>query len=306
MRRGFADTPDGQVYYVEQGRGEPLLLLHQSPRSVSMWRDVIPLLADRYRVIAFDMLGYGDSDPPPVKDDRADVAAMGRTAIHLLDALGIPQAHLCGLHTGAFIAAQAAAQSGERFRSLVLFGYPFIEADTEYQAFFTRRTTAPARPPGTGRQPDGSHLTSLWMAGYAQVQKNWLLRGGPQDAGAESENHRQPSPHRHAHLFMTEHELDVVERYVFDTPRARYMPQTYKVMIAPSSELLRQIAIPARVVDLDTPHESSFCRRGERMTRVMPGLEARRLTGYDDNLAEFSPEVFVRELTDFLTQHPLS
>ena len=305
MRRGFVDTPNGQVYFVEQGQGEPLVLLHQSPRSVSMWLDVIPLLADRYRVIAFDMLGYGESDPPPVKDNRADVAAMGRTAIHLLDALGIPRAHLCGLHTGAYVGAQAAAQGGDRFRSLALFGYPFIETDGEYEAFFARRVPAPARPLRTGRQADGSHLTSLWMAGYAQVQKNWLLHGGPQDTAANSENHRQPSPHRHAHLFMTEHELDVIERYVFDSPRARYMPQIYKVMIRPSADLLRRIAIPVRVVDLETPLESSFCRRGARMTRVMPNFEAAQLVGHDDNICEFSPTVFVRELTDFLARHPI-
>jgi len=304
MRRGFIDMPEGQLHYIEQGSGEALLLLNQSPRSVSMWRDAMPLLARRYRVIAFDLPGYGDSDPPPVANDVADVAAMGRSAIHLLDALGIAQAHLCGIHTGAYIAAQAAAQGGDRFRSLTLFGYPFIETYSEQQDFFAREGTA--RPIPTGRQADGSHMITRWMAGYAQVQKNWLLRGGPTDPSAEGENRRQPSPHRHAHLFMTDHELDVVERYVFDSPRARCMPQIYKVMIAPSSDLLRQIRIPARVVDLETPHESSFCRRGQRMVGVMPLLEARQLVGYDDNICEFSPEVFVAELADFLASHPIA
>lgn len=305
MRRGFVDTPDGQVYYVEQGSGEPLVLLHQSPRSVSMWLDAMPLLAARHRVIAFDLLGYGESDPPPIQGEDADVAAMGRTAMHLLDALDIPQAHLVGHHTGAYIAAHAAVQGASRWRSLMLFGYSLLESDSEYLDFFARQAPM-AKPLRTIRRPDGSHLTTLWMAGYAQVQKQWLLRGWPNDPAGQTENQRHPSPHRHVHMFLTEHELDVIERYVADYPRARYIPETYKVMIAPSADLLRRITVPTRVVDMESPQESSFCRRGDRVARLVPGADFRQLVGYDDNIAEFAPDVFTAAVFDFTRQHPLA
>lgn len=147
MRRGFADTSDGQLHYIEAGADEPVVLLHQSPRSVSMWRKATPLLAMRYRVVAFDLPGFGETDMQALHGEVADVAAMGRAAIHPLDALGIARAHLCGVYTGAFIAARAAAQGGDRFCSLAIFGYPFIESDAEYRSFFAAKCP-PSAPIG--------------------------------------------------------------------------------------------------------------------------------------------------------------
>lgn len=47
------------------GEGEPVLLLHGFPDSLTVWRDVTPqLVAAGYRVIAFDQRGFGESDAP--------------------------------------------------------------------------------------------------------------------------------------------------------------------------------------------------------------------------------------------------
>ncbi len=64
-------TVDGHtVYYREAGVGNPrnVLLLHGAPASSFMFRDLIPLLARRYHVIAPDYLGFGLSDTPPVDE----------------------------------------------------------------------------------------------------------------------------------------------------------------------------------------------------------------------------------------------
>ena len=67
IRRAFADLSVGQVHYAECGDASApaVLLLHQSPRSWTEFREVLPLLGRRYRAIAMDTVGFGDSAPPP-------------------------------------------------------------------------------------------------------------------------------------------------------------------------------------------------------------------------------------------------
>ena len=67
-----ADVDGFNVFYREAGRpGAPkLLLLHGFPSSSHMFRDLIPLLADRFHIVAPDLLGFGQSDMPS-RDDFA-------------------------------------------------------------------------------------------------------------------------------------------------------------------------------------------------------------------------------------------
>ncbi|MEA3113708.1 MAG: hypothetical protein QOG58_3507, partial [Caballeronia sp.] len=62
-----ADVDGFKVFYREAGpAGAPkLLLLHGFPSSSHMFRDLIPLLADRFHIIAPDLPGFGLSDMPP-------------------------------------------------------------------------------------------------------------------------------------------------------------------------------------------------------------------------------------------------
>src|SRR5215813_4272376 len=65
-----AEVDGLKVFYREAGpaEGPVLLLLHGFPTSSFMFRDLIPQLSDRYRVIAPDHLGFGLSDAPPVEE----------------------------------------------------------------------------------------------------------------------------------------------------------------------------------------------------------------------------------------------
>ncbi|MCU0974746.1 MAG: alpha/beta hydrolase [Steroidobacteraceae bacterium] len=162
MKRRFCDTSMGQVHVVTAGEapGTPLLLLHQTPRSVDEFAEVIPLLARSRRMIAVDMPGYGCSDPVPGQPAIEDYA---RADLEVLDALGVERAIVVGHHTGAVIAVELAAMAPTRIERVVMSGPVYMDAAgrAEIAQFFKQWHVA----------ADGSHLLDKWTKMYA-----WLPR----------------------------------------------------------------------------------------------------------------------------------
>ncbi len=62
----FIEILGSRMHYVEAGAGDPILLLHGNPTSSYLWRNVIPYLESRGRVIAVDLVGFGKSDKPDI------------------------------------------------------------------------------------------------------------------------------------------------------------------------------------------------------------------------------------------------
>jgi len=62
----YVDVHGSRMHYVDEGRGDPILLLHGNPTSSYLWRNVIPHLAPHGRVIALDLIGMGRSDKPEI------------------------------------------------------------------------------------------------------------------------------------------------------------------------------------------------------------------------------------------------
>ena len=94
-----------------------LVLLHGLGGGAAMWRRQYAALSDRYRVIGWDMPGYGGSDPLPGAPGPADYAA---ALAALLDALGVARAYLVGQSVAALVAAAFARARPGRVRALVL------------------------------------------------------------------------------------------------------------------------------------------------------------------------------------------
>lgn len=105
--------------YMEQGEGEALLLLHGFTGSSASWARVLPELAERYRVIAVDLLGHGVSDAP-AEAERYGMVPVAADIAALLDYLDIARAHLLGYSMGGRLALYLALLWPERWRSLVL------------------------------------------------------------------------------------------------------------------------------------------------------------------------------------------
>ncbi|MEX3980111.1 alpha/beta fold hydrolase [Paraburkholderia sp. EG287A] len=122
------ETIEGtRLHYVIGGNqdGETIVLLAGYPQSWFAWRKVMPLLAERYRVIAPDLPGQGDSDRPQGGYDTQSLA----NALHaLLGKLGAHRYHLAAHDVGAWVAYPYAALFGDEVSSLALLdaGIPGI------------------------------------------------------------------------------------------------------------------------------------------------------------------------------------
>jgi pimeloyl-ACP methyl ester carboxylesterase len=155
IERRFVATPSARIHIAMAGQGEPLLLLHQTPRSWDEYRDVLPRLGRHYRAIAMDTVGFGDSQALPAGQDS--IESWAACAFDLLDALGLPRATLIGHHTGSAIAIEMAAARPDRVSALVLSAPPFVDAARR------ARYADKAVIDEVARSADGSHLPALWQ-----------------------------------------------------------------------------------------------------------------------------------------------
>ena len=105
--------------YAEQGRGEAIVFLHGWPDSWFSFSRVLALLPARYRALAPDQRGFGDSDRPAGGYEIASLAADVRA---FLDAVGIERATVVGHSFGSFVARRLAVAHPECVARLVLIG----------------------------------------------------------------------------------------------------------------------------------------------------------------------------------------
>ena len=107
------------IGYVEAGRSDatPIVLLHGVGSDKSVWHPQLAHFGPSRRAIAFDYPGYGDSDPASDGTTRDDYAA---AILSAMDALGVAQAHICGLSLGGVVAIAMHHLAPDRCASLIL------------------------------------------------------------------------------------------------------------------------------------------------------------------------------------------
>jgi len=110
--------------YTDAGAGPPLVLIHGYPFNRSLWNEQVEALSGKYRVVAPDLRGFGESDssPGPVTMNR-----MAQDVAQLMDQLDIPRAVIGGLSMGGYVALAFCKQFPDRVTAVVL-------ADTRAQA----------------------------------------------------------------------------------------------------------------------------------------------------------------------------
>lgn len=183
----YADSQGLAIHYEDTGSGPPVVLGHSFLCSGAMWREQVPVLARRYRVLNLDFRGHGRSgeatSPFSLYDAVADVVAV-------LDRLGIAKAIWCGLSVGGMVAMRAALMCPQRVAALIL-----LDTDAGVESAMPRLKYAAmglgVRLAGTGpftapiarlmfgattfrTRPD---LVSDWQHGVAALHVPSILRG---------------------------------------------------------------------------------------------------------------------------------
>jgi len=114
------DRDGVRIHYDVQGQGEVLLLSHGYSATSKMWEKQVEALADRYRVVTWDMRGHGQSDSPDDLSLYSEAATVGDMAA-LLDEQDAPSGIIGGLSLGGYMSLAFHASHSGRVRALLLF-----------------------------------------------------------------------------------------------------------------------------------------------------------------------------------------
>jgi len=161
QKRGYANLSHGQIHYRRAGHGPVVILLHQSPCSSRDYKHLLDTWSEHFTVIAPDNPGNGMSDPLTTPNPTMiDYAA---ALIEFMDSLDIKNTLLYGYHTGASIAAAAAAKHPERISLAVANGVSLLHG--AQQKDFIKNYMPPFNA-----DESGEHLTWLWHRVKSQAE----------------------------------------------------------------------------------------------------------------------------------------
>jgi len=108
---------DLEMFYVESGQGEPLVLIHGLGGDHKEWIMQVPVFSRKFRVIALDLRGHGESQKV---GEEYSLPMFAKDVVGLLDKLKIDKAYFCGVSMGGAVALQIALNYPERVKKLVL------------------------------------------------------------------------------------------------------------------------------------------------------------------------------------------
>ena len=106
------------LFYDDLGEGNvPVIFVHGFPFDKSMWQGQLDFLQSAYRVIAFDIRGFGKSTD---EDSSLSIDLFADDLIAFMDQLNIEKAVICGLSMGGYITLNAYQRFTDRFEALIL------------------------------------------------------------------------------------------------------------------------------------------------------------------------------------------
>ena len=144
------------THYEVLGRGQPVLFLHSWLGSWRTWMPAMEMIADRYRAIALDFWGFGDST---ARAEPATIAGYVSQVVDFVERLGMVPPHLVGHGLGGVVALQAAGAYPERFGKVMIAGTPVIGALLQPLT----------RPAGLSRWMSRSSANELWARQVRQA-----------------------------------------------------------------------------------------------------------------------------------------
>lgn len=274
---------DGLRYhYLDEGQGEPLLLVHGNPTWSFYWREIVKALRGRYRLIVPDHIGCGLSDKPQLYHYRLakHVGNLRRLIAHL----GLEQITLLAHDWGGAIGLGAATAEPERFSRLVLFNTAAFRSGEMPWRIRVCRTPLLGRLAVQGL--NGFARAATWMAVEKRERMTAEVRAGllaPYDSWANR---------------------IATHRFVLDIPLSAAHPSYENLLnIERRLELLR-----------DRPKlfvwgMRDWCFTPKFLVRFLeffPEAEVERLADAGHYVVEDAYERIVPRLETFLAAHPLA
>ncbi len=175
VRKGYVDSPMGQIHYRTCGEGTPLLMLHMTPQSSLQFQNTFPLLINAgFQVIAPDTPGYGMSDKPKSPPSIEEYSSV---FTYVLDSLNIKTTGVVGHHTGASMACELAKSYPDRINKLEKGKNDYLLCMLTYPP---KKMVHICSTIGTGykaelvKKPAWMHATCLLCMHFKQARKNGI------------------------------------------------------------------------------------------------------------------------------------
>jgi pimeloyl-ACP methyl ester carboxylesterase len=269
MTFGYLDVNGASLCYEQQGNGDPLVLIHSGLAHMAMWEDQMPAFSQRYRVIRYDVRGWGNSRGSLTGySDYGDLR-------ELLRHLGINRAALLGISSGGGIAIDFSLAYPDMVYALIAVA-----------------------PSVSGHKlPPDELMTQLRSASYEAYQSDkkglaaefttqlWF------DGPFRSPNDVDP--------LVRQHVLDMI-RYNYELPDGQAHPESLEPPAAPR---LAQIKAPVLLVigDQDVPPITATVNILEKK---IPRAKKAVIQGTAHFPNMEKPEEFNRIVLDFLDGIP--
>jgi 3-oxoadipate enol-lactonase len=260
----FLQNQGAKIYWDEQGSGDPILLIMGLGYPSYLWHRTRPALKERYRTIALDNRGSGQSDAPA---GPYTIAMMASDAAAALDAAGVERTHVFGLSMGGMIAQEFALQYPARVRSLIL------------------GCTAPGGPNAVRAE---KRVTEILMGiGLGPEEHARAMRPYVYDASTPLER--------------IEEDL-AIRRKWFPKPEA-YKAQLQGIYEWESYSRLQKIAAPTLVIHGETDQLVPV-GNGALIARRIDGAQTVKLTRASHIFTTDQPEPSRKAVMEFLSQQP--
>jgi 3-oxoadipate enol-lactonase len=261
---GFLGPKGAQLYYEVAGTGHPLLLIHAGVADSRMWDDQFELFAQHYRVIRYDLRGFGQSEVPAGQFSNSE------DIVNLLRFLQVQKASIIGISFGSQIALDFALTYPDMVDGLVLGapsvgGYPSSEDvqrfNEEEDAAFTRGDLAAATEINLRMWVDGPKRTP------EQVNPDVRER------------------------------VRIMQHHAFTVP---YPENAEEVSLTPPAiTRLAELHIPTLIIigDYDIPSKIAVT---DYLATTIPGAQKVIIPGVAHMVSMEQPEVFNRAVLAFL------
>ena len=268
---GFAEVNGARLYYETAGAGQPLVFVHAGLADSGMWDDQFQFFADHFRVLRYDMRGFGQSQPVAGEYSHAD------DLMCLMHYLDVAQANLIGCSQGGAVILEFALEQPAMASALVAVSSSpqGLELDM------------PASPQFTELQ--AAILSNDWVRFLELSAQIWFDGEGrtPDQVDREARNRLLAMYRRRLQLSRTD--------------RGQEKPP----LEPPAAARLAELHLPTLILYGD--RDLAFVRAASSyMAEHIAGAQKIMLPNAAHMLNMEHPDIFNRIVLDFLSRHDLA